>query len=238
MRRLLAAVAASVLTFTLIDSAPASAGSATDTYANFRDLAAHETEGKDYRRVQRFPKRARVAHIAIHGGGIEAPTTQLADQAAARKRAFYAFEGIKTSGNSDLHITATRFDEPRALKLVAAVDYTVSWHGAAGADPTTYVGGRDTVLVKNVTAELRAAGFTVATSVPKKIGGTSKRDIANKNRRGMGVQLEISRGQREKFFADGNLSLARIEDPANRTRAFYRYVAAVNRALAKTMARH
>jgi phage replication-related protein YjqB (UPF0714/DUF867 family) len=235
MRRVLATVAAGLLTLTFIDSASAAAGRATDTYANFRDLAAHETEGKDYRRVQRFPKRTRVAHIAIHGGGIEAPTTQLADQAAAGKRAFYAFEGIKASGNSDLHITATRFDEPRALKLVAAVDYTVSWHGAAGADPTTYVGGRDKALAKNITAELRAAGFTVAASAPKEIGGASKHNIASKNRRGMGVQLEISRGQREQFFAKGDLGLAWIENPANRTRAFYRYVAAVNRALAKTM---
>lgn len=231
MKRILPAVAASLLLLTLCDPAYAATASATDTYANYRELAAHETEGQDYRRVQRFPKGARVAHIAIHGGAIEAPTTQLADQAAAGRYAFYSFEGIKESGNSDLHITSTHFDEPKAIKLVAAVDYTVSWHATADPEVTTYVGGRDAKLIKKVTAELRAAGFTVAATVPDKIGGDSPRNIVNRNRRGMGVQLEISRGQRAQFFANGKLGRAWIENPAHRTRAFYRYVAAVDRAL-------
>ncbi|GAA4207565.1 poly-gamma-glutamate hydrolase family protein [Streptosporangium oxazolinicum] len=208
-------------------------GVASDTYDGYAQLAAHESEGSDYRRVQRFPARARVAHIAIHGGGIEAPTTQLASHSASsRGFAYYSFEGIKKSGNGDLHITSGRFDEPRALKLVARVDYTVSWHGASGARPTTYVGGRDVALIRRVTAELRAAGFTVAKFVPAEIAGRSPSNIANKNRRGKGVQLEISSGQRERFFAGGRLNRSWIENPANRTGAFYRYTAAVNRALA------
>lgn len=212
-------------------AAPAGIVRTGDVYANYADLAAHESEGTDYRRIQRVPVGARVAHIAIHGGAIEAPTTQLADHAAGTRYAFYSFEGIKASGNSTLHITSTRFDEPRALKVVTGVDYTVSWHAASGAKATTYVGGRDTKLIGKVTAELRAAGFTVATSVPEEIGGDSPRNIVNKNRRGMGVQLELSRGQREQFFAGGKLSRVWIENPAHRTKAFYRYVAAVNRAL-------
>jgi phage replication-related protein YjqB (UPF0714/DUF867 family) len=205
----------------------------SDKYGSYAQLAAHESEGRDYRRVQRFPIGVKVAHIAIHGGSIEAPTTQLASHSAsARGFAYYSFEGIKESGNSDLHITSDRFDEPRALKLVARVDYTVSWHGASGAKPTTYVGGRDVALIRKITTELRAAGFTVAKFIPDELAGKSQHNIANKNRRGKGVQLEISSGQRERFFAGGKLSRAWIENPANRTNAFYRYTAAVNRALA------
>ncbi len=207
-----------------------------DVYRNYADLAAHETEGEDYRRVWRLPKEAlpkkvKVAHIAIHGGAIEAPTTQLAGHAAGRRHAFYSFEGVKPSGNGDLHLTSTHFDEPRARKLVASVDYTVSWHGAAGTKATTYVGGRDTKLAKKIATALRAAGFTVAASASEELDADSPANIANRNRRGMGVQLELSRGQREQFFARGDLSRAWIEDPAHRTRAFYRYVAAVNSAL-------
>ncbi|MEV0228703.1 poly-gamma-glutamate hydrolase family protein [Nonomuraea sp. NPDC050786] len=232
MKKVLTIAVANLLLIGLAPAAHAeSARSASDVYADYADLSAHEVEGRDYRRVQRVPRGAKVAHIAIHGGAIEAPTSQLADEAAGSKYAFYAFEGIKESGNSALHITATHFDEPKALNVVAAVDYTVSWHAASGSDATTYVGGRDTRLVKKVKAELRAAGFAVSTSVPEEIGGDSPSNIANKNRRGMGVQLEISRGQRERFFDGGKLSRAWIEDPANRTKAFYRYVAAVNRAL-------
>lgn len=232
MKKALLVVAANVLVLTFCNTTQATPVGRTDTYPDFRELAAHQDEGKDYRRVQRFPRGARVAHIAIHGGAIEPPTTQLADAAAGSRYAFYSFEGLKPSGNRELHITATHFDEPKALKLVAAVDYTVSWHATAGTRVTTYVGGRDRGLVRKVSAELRAAGFTVATSVPGEIAGVSRCNIANKNRRGTGVQLEISRGQRERFFAEGKLGRAWMENPANRTEAFYRYVAAVNRALA------
>lgn len=225
-------VSVAVASVLVIGLAPAAhAVSASDVYANYAELSAHETEGRDYRRVLRVPGGAKVAHIAIHGGAIEAPTSQLADQAAGRKHAYYSFVGTKDSGNSALHITSTHFDEPKALSVVAAVDYTISWHAAAGTAATTYVGGRDTTLIKKVTAELRAAGFPVSASVPDEIGGDSPRNIANRNRRGMGVQLEISRGQRERFFKEGKLNRAWIESPANRTKAFYKYVAAVNRAL-------
>ncbi|MFC4007408.1 poly-gamma-glutamate hydrolase family protein [Nonomuraea purpurea] len=226
MKKTVSIAAASLLVLGL-----APAASASDVYAGYAELAAHETEGKDYRRVQRVPSGAKTAHIAIHGGAIEAPTSQLAAEAAGSRHAYYAFEGIKSEGNSSLHITATRFDEPKALAVVGAVERTVSWHGAAGATATTYVGGRDTTLIKKVKAELRAAGFPVSASVPEEIGGDSPDNIANRNRRGMGVQLEISRGQRERFFDGGKLTRAWIENPANRTKAFYRYVAAVNRAL-------
>ncbi|MEQ4716058.1 poly-gamma-glutamate hydrolase family protein [Nonomuraea sp. B19D2] len=234
MKRIVSIAVANLLVIGLTPAAhavSAAPASARDVYADYAELSAHEVEGRDYRRVRRVPRGAKVAHIAIHGGAIEAPTSQLADQAAGRRHAYYSFEGIKATGNSALHITSTHFDEPKALKVVAAVDYTVSWHAAAGADATTYVGGRDKALVRRVTAGLRAAGFPVSASVPEEIGGDSPRNIANRNRRGMGVQLEISRGQRERFFDGGKLNRAWIEDPANRTKAFYRYVAAVNRAL-------
>ncbi len=229
MARVIPAVVTGLLA---LAAAPAvQAAKAPDAYTGYADLAAHESEGKDYRRVQRLPKKARVAHIAIHGGAIEPPTTQLADHAAGDRHAFYSFEGLKSSGNSALHITSTRFDEPKGRQVVAAVDYTVSWHAAAGTKATTYVGGRDRRLAKRVATALRAAGFTVAASTPKELNGDSPANIANRNRRGMGVQLELSKGQREQFFADGNLSRAWIADPAHRTRAFYRYVAAVNSVL-------
>ncbi|MFB4293632.1 poly-gamma-glutamate hydrolase family protein [Nonomuraea sp. ATR24] len=205
---------------------------AADTYPDYATLAAKEVEGRDYLRLRRLPRGAEVAHIAIHGGAIESPTTQLADHAAGTKHAFYSFVGIKPDGNSKLHITSTRFDEPRALKLVAAVDRTVSWHAAAATHATTYVGGRDARLVAKVTAALRKAGFPVAATVPDRINGTSPRNIVNRNKRRMGVQLEISKGQRTRFFKGGKLSRARVENPANRTSAFYRYVNAVNSALA------
>ncbi|GAA2213946.1 hypothetical protein GCM10009850_094100 [Nonomuraea monospora] len=203
-----------------------------DVYADYADLAAHEVEGVDYRVVHRLPAGAGVSHIAIHGGAIEAGTSQLAGHAAGQGNyAFYAFEGVKPTGNSALHLTSTHFDEPRALAVQSAVSATVSWHGASGATPATYVGGRDEELIERVGAALEEAGFAVAAAVPPELAGTSPRNIANRNLRGMGVQLEVSEGQRRRFFEQGRLSRAWIEDPAHWTADFHAYVAAVRDAL-------
>ncbi|MEV5575548.1 poly-gamma-glutamate hydrolase family protein [Spirillospora sp. NPDC052269] len=210
----------------------AQVSASADRYRNYADLARHEKEGRDYKRVQRTPKGAHVAQIAIHGGRIEAPTTQLADYASsAGKDAFYSFEGIKKSGNTALHITSTHFDEPRALKLLKPVRYTVSWHAAKGVTATTYVGGRDTVLGQKITRALRAKGFKVSTP-PGRIDGNDPKNICNRNARGKGVQLEITTAQRKAFFKGGRLDSAWIADPRHRTTAFYNYVRAVDSVLA------
>ena len=209
------------------------AHAAGDKYQNYAELAQHEKEGQDYRRTLRAPGDPKVAHIAIHGGAIEPGTTQLADSAAAARSgyAYYSFEGIKPSGNTDLHITSTRFDEPRGLALVQGVDYTVSWHGASGSEAVTYVGGLDEKLREQVACRLDKAGFAVAPTVPGDIDGSSPQNIANRNRRHKGVQLELSTAQRKAFFTDGRLDRAWIEDPAHRTPAFDKYVNAVDQAL-------
>jgi phage replication-related protein YjqB (UPF0714/DUF867 family) len=203
-----------------------------DTYRNYADLARHEKEGRDYKRVQRTVRGAKVVQIAIHGGLIEPPTTQLADYAASSGRDdYYSFMGIKKSGNQKLHITSTHFDEPRALKLVKASKYTVSWHAAKGDRAVTYVGGRDTALVKKIIKALNAKGFK--TAVPaSKIEGQDPKNICNRNQRGKGVQLEISTAQRKAFFKSGRLDGDWIASPAHRTQAFYAYVKAVDSVLA------
>lgn len=203
-----------------------------DRYKNYADLARHEKEGRDYKRAQRTLRGAHVAQIAIHGGAIEPPTTQLADYASSTgKDAFYSFEGIKKSGNTTLHITSTHFDEPRALALLKSVKYTVSWHAAKGTAATTYIGGRDTVLSAKITKALRAKGFKVS-APPGRIDGNDPRNICNRNARGKGVQLEITTAQRQAFFKGGRLDAAWIADPKHRTAAFYNYVRAVDSVLA------
>lgn len=204
-----------------------------DTYAGYADLSAHETEGADYRITERRPATATTAQIAIHGGAIEPGTTQLADHAASiRGDAYYSFEGIKPSANGTLHLTSTHFDEPRAVDLVGASTSTVSWHGAAGTTAKTYIGGRDTELKSAAADQLRAAGFTVATGTPPELNANSPANITNRNGRGQGLQLELTKAQRTLFFTDGKLDRAWIEDPAHRTAAFYAYTAAIDRALA------
>ncbi|MBE2999525.1 poly-gamma-glutamate hydrolase family protein [Nocardiopsis sp. HNM0947] len=204
-------------------SASAASAAAEDTYADYAELAANEVEGTDYQRITRAGGTD-VAHIAIHGGLIEHPTSELADHAArSGGHAYASFEGIKASGNSVLHITATNFDEPMTVDIVEDSDYTIAWHGAAGDEALTYVGGLDTDLRDAVREELRAADFTAPEEVPDGLKGESPDNITNRNARDEGVQLEITRAQRDAFLT---------EDGAP-TSTFYDFTAAVEEAVAQ-----
>jgi phage baseplate assembly protein W len=138
-----------------------------------------------------------------------------------------------SSGNSTLHITSTRFDEPTVFQILRTAEWTVSWHGASGSDPVTYIGGLDTELGAAIEARLTAAGFTVSTS-PREVDGNAPLNIANRNLRSRGVQLELSRGLRESFYLGADLTLASIADASRRTDVFYAYATAVMAAVAQT----
>lgn len=211
---------ATVATAALFTGSLAPTAAAEDTYADYAELTANETEGVDYQRTTRAGDTD-VAHIAIHGGGIERPTTELADQAAmSGEHAFATFEGIKSTGNNILHITSTRFDEPKTHDVVADSEFTVSWHGAAGDQPTTYVGGLDRALRDAVRQELRAEGFDAPDTIPDDLNGEDPDNITNRNASGKGVQLELTRAQRDVLMPDGK--------PTDTSRD---YVAAVERAV-------
>ncbi|MFF1695584.1 poly-gamma-glutamate hydrolase family protein [Streptomyces sp. NPDC058257] len=205
-----------------------------DTYASYAELAAHNTRGRDYLISSRVVNGARGANIAIHGGAIEYPTTQLADYcAAALKTSFYSLQGLKSSGNSALHITSNRFDEPSALQVLRTAEWTVSWHGTSDSTATTYLGGLDTELGTAIKDGLAAAGFAISPP-PQEIDGKDPRNIANRNLRGQGVQLELGRGLRESFQLGAALTVAPIDDASRPSDVFYTYVSAVTAAIAET----
>lgn len=76
-------------------------------------------KGVDYEIRSKIVPSSIVVVLAIHGGGIEPGTSELANQIGNEGNyTLYGFDGMKSSGNSDLHITSTRFDEPLCLNLV------------------------------------------------------------------------------------------------------------------------
>lgn len=112
-----------------------------DTYANWAALSAVEVEGTDYRiEVRRTPSR--LSHIAIHGGGIEPGSSEVADAvASASRQQYYGMISTKPAGqNATLHITSTHFDEPRCVALQSSVKQTLSYHGLGGTDEVTHLG--------------------------------------------------------------------------------------------------
>ncbi len=197
-----------------------------DLYATYAELAAAETRGVDYDFRSAWPAGTSWASIAIHGGGIEPGTSEIAEAVAGPDMRFYEFDGLKASGNGDLHITSSNFDEPTAVHLVGTSHRTLSFHGYTGTTGVaeTLIGGLDVSLRNRIQTALEAAGFTI-TVASSEFPGTDPTNICNRNLLGAGVQFEMSRALRESFFTD--FTRAGRKDPANRTSAFTAYVAAV-----------
>lgn len=197
-----------------------------DTYRSYHDLQVHEVEGRDFRVEMRDGSQP-VAVIAIHGGGIEPGTADIADGVAGDDYACYCFKGIKPTGNRVLHVTANRFDEPRAAALAARVDTLVAIHGCQGDRPVVYVGGLDAGRARRIVEALRRAGFDARQSRRVGLRGIHPKNICNRGRSGKGVQLEISAGLRRELFE--SLSCRSLR---RKTERFFRFIAALRAALA------
>jgi len=200
------------------------------TYTSYAELAAAETEGVDYERRSDVPTGATWAAIAIHGGGIEPGTGEVAAAVAGSDWAYYEFAGIKPSGNSALHIESDLFDEPICVALVAASTRTVAIHGMTGdaGVPAVAIGGLDDELADRIRHNLVQQGFTIATAGAE-IAGTNPANICNENASGAGVQLELSYALRQSFFPGGDLSRESRESGIH-TAAFDAFVLAVRSA--------
>ncbi|AYP68823.1 replication protein [Bacillus phage vB_BpsM-61] len=203
----------------------------TDLYPDYETLAANEVKGVDYD-VRTYPvKGSKILAIAPHGGGIEPGSSELVQGLHERfKFSGYDFDALKSSDNWQLHITSVNFNEPEAIRMNKDMFSSIALHGYSGESSNTYVGGLDHEMREIVTTELRNAGFTVSNDPPIGIAGLGATNIVNRNRRGKGVQLELSTAQRRSFFKDGNISRS---NRINRVQAFYDYVNALGKAMMK-----
>ncbi|MCY7943884.1 poly-gamma-glutamate hydrolase family protein [Bacillus inaquosorum] len=196
---------------------------AADKYGNFEELKANESP-LSYNILTTDVDR-RVVILAPHGGGIEGGTSELAKE-LSKSYSTYLFEGLRIPGASELHITSTNFDEPRALDLLNKHDLTISIHGYASSEKHTLVGGTDRVKAAKITSLLTDSGFS-AELLPEgsRLAGTNEQNIANKNSTGMSIQLEISTEQRREMF--NSFTLAGRNGTQNQV--FYDYIAVLTK---------
>jgi phage replication-related protein YjqB (UPF0714/DUF867 family) len=197
-----------------------------DLYTSFEKLKDSERRNMDYR-IRRRLGHTGIAILSIHGGEIEPGTTRIADAIAGHDHSFYSFEGIKRRGNLNLHITSTRFDEPTAIEIVCHCAIIISIHGCADTEAVVHLGGLDFELRDRILESLHSSDFKALASSEAPFGGIDQANICNLCGRGMGVQMEISRGLRAKMFRD--LS---PEGRRYRTPLFDRFTRAVRHAIA------
>lgn len=165
-------------------------------YMCFADLASAQTEGTDYRVLMRPIVNSPIAVIAPHGGSIEQYTSDIARGVAGEDFNLYLFEGIRPAGNySALHLTSHRFDEPRCLSLLSMCDHVLAIHGCDGDDQRVLLGGLDEALKLAIGEALTGLGVDVQ-SDGHEFPATDPKNICNRGRRGVGVQVEMTMGLR------------------------------------------
>lgn len=161
-----------------------------DKYASFAQLSHSERAGKNWTiRVVERPGSAGLI-LAPHGGRIENGTSELATLIAGGNYSVFCFEGLKSSGNRDLHITSSQFDHPACAALLAQSATALAIHGCTGRRHI-YVGGLDAPLVSLLTEGLLNAGFP-ASAEGHSYPGRHPRNICNRTTRACGAQLELT----------------------------------------------
>lgn len=196
-----------------------------DKYRNFDELSRNERSGVDFRILVRRA-RAAFAIVAPHGGGIEPGTSEIADAIAAiedvvsEEWSYYAFEGLKSEGNVDLHITSTRFDEPMCLTVIGQSKVVITIHGEHSEEDGegVFVGGRDTELGARLGTALKAKGFVVGKHPDRRLQGLERPNVCNRGTSGKGVQLELSLTVRKQMFR--SLTRAGRKHPTAKFRTF------------------
>jgi phage replication-related protein YjqB (UPF0714/DUF867 family) len=199
-----------------------------DKYPDFATLARNERSGIDYRvRVRRA--RPAFAIVAPHGGGIEPGTSEIADAIADEKFSFYAFEGLKSKENTDLHITSTRFNEPMCLTLLGVSEVVVTLHGEHSEDDGegVFMGGLDEALGALIGTALTRQGFDVRKHKKRNLQGLEVKNVCNRGTSGKGVQLELSKAVRKTMFK----SLLTRKGREERTQRFDVFVEAIRKVL-------
>lgn len=197
-----------------------------DRYTSFKDLQENEVEGTDYR-IRCRAGRTGIALLCIHGGDIEPGTSEIADGIAGHDHTYYALEGTKDAGNKTLHITSTAFDEPCSIEILSKSEIIVSIHGCSETEEAVHIGGLDQKLKVRIAKKLTERGFEPLIDSHSRFRGIDQGNVCNLCGRGMGVQIELSRGLRRRMFKD----LATMEGRKLRTEVFYRFVFAVRDAL-------
>ena len=165
-----------------------------DDYSNFSALAARKQEGTHFK-VRTRRRNSDFLVAAPHGGCTEPHTSRIAMAVAGDRHSLYIFDALAKG----LHITSSRFDEPRGVQLARDHSKVLTVHGCQDGRSSTvnvFVGGLDIALRDDVIEQLQAAGFTA--TIDRRTAGSARRNLCNGGRSGAGVQLEITRRLRNR----------------------------------------
>lgn len=168
----------------------------TDTYQKFSDLRANAGIDGMFT-IELEDRGTKIAFMTPHGGQIEPGTDKIVKILAGTTYTYYTFLGA----NPSQHITSNRFDEPKYLSLLEKVETIITIHGKKGSEEFIMLGGLDENLIQEISSSLTRLGVTI---IPPSddVSGTSPQNMCNRGTSGKGVQIEISRGLRDRLLQD------------------------------------
>ena len=196
---------------------------APDKYGSFCELESHEKGRYEIHTRSAGP----ILILALHGGGIEPGTSELAVAIAANDHSLYRFEGCKKDHNSDLHITSTKFREPRCEEMLAKASGVLAVHGASGDAPVVFIGGLAADDIARIRTSLISSKFDVRKSDNVNLQGREPTNCCNRGHTLAGVQLEIAAGLRCELFR----GLTTRTKRQRTTEKFGRFVEAIRQVL-------
>jgi phage replication-related protein YjqB (UPF0714/DUF867 family) len=235
--------------------------SGPDTYSSMTDLYSDPcnvegtTYGKRWKRhewsqtVEEQPTdnaETQAIVMAIHGGGIEKGTSEIAVAAAGYHPAtlipivdgyalhdFWLFEGLLPSGNGRLHVTASHYDDPIASELVKNARRCISLHGCTDTQAAgkIQIGGLDHELREIVFEELTTARIPAEITTNPMLDGDLPDNIANQTRLHGCVQLEMGTSYRASLFGTDT----RVQRKHTTNRRFWQLVGTLRKAMSRAV---
>lgn len=178
-----------------------------DHFQSFSEMAQKNKEGLDYE-IKVKERLSNILVSAFHGGFVEPGSTELADEITKEKYDYYTFKALKPGEvhepsltSSSLHITSTRFDEPKMNSMIENKDFCLSLHGFGGKEADFCVGGANAQKRKELVAHLAQAypDLKSCELCCPPFNGTSLKNPINKCKN-QGVQVEMSPKVRKKIL--------------------------------------
>lgn len=201
-----------------------------DKFISMKELQDNTIEDKDWH-IETEDNNSDITILAIHGGGIESATSELAFVTAqTNEYNYFTFKGDRRHGNNELHVTSIHYDNEIAQDLTQKSQRAISLHGCTGQESIVYIGGKDKQLIKLITSELKDIEVDVQ-HAPHTMSGKQKENIVNQTQIQAGVQLEITHALRKQFFKDGKLTRKSREDQGNWDEFLYTFANALVKAV-------
>lgn len=175
-----------------------------DYYSSYEELTESCKYNEDYK-TEIINNNSPVSIISIHGGGIEACTTELSKEIASLGNFnYYSFMGLRNNShesqdNLKLHITSSKFLDTQLHELLSNTLITISIHGADETQPLLYIGGLHSELITQLKLSL-SKDYFIPNTIRKGLEGTSISNVCNKCISKKGVQIELSQGLRQYLF--------------------------------------